>query len=76
MARKFVQFGGIYASKCAVTDLCGIAFNQYRTALMAQLYCPGVVRCFPHDSNSIPLVYSSIKMGLVASSSVSPLRDI
>ena len=24
---KFVQVGGIYASKCAVTDLCGIALN-------------------------------------------------
>ena len=25
---KFVQCDGIYTSKCAVTDLCGVAYNK------------------------------------------------
>ena len=27
LAREFVQFGGIYANKCAVTDLCDVALR-------------------------------------------------
>ena len=31
---RFVQFGGIYASKCAVADLCGIALTLNDKVLM------------------------------------------
>ena len=29
LARKFVQCDGIYASKCAIEDLCGVALKHY-----------------------------------------------